>query len=255
VSHLAFIDPGAWLVIDADSDAVAAEISVPEGGGTLALRPGRYRVSRRDRRTLLEGIVEAPPGGRGEVRAADLDRIAYARLVRKGGPRADLANHALFAGAGWQGPLTDIAPGMAVAQVGYRLDLREVTLRPILHAGRTQVATPTLAYELTQAGAALQVLRLLDAGPLSAGPGLSAGALWLHQGLPAGEEDRTALGLSLAALIHLGVELGAGVAIAADAELGTFTFPFSDDAMSPADAGALESRPIWRTLAYLRFTP
>ena len=34
-----------------------------------------------------------------------------------------------------------------------------------------------------------------------------------------------------------------------------FTFPFSDDAMSPTDAGALESRPIWRTLAYLRFTP
>ena len=144
VSHLAFKDPGAWLVIDADSDEVAAEVSVPEGGGTLALRPGRYRVSRRDRCTLLEGIVVAPPGGTGAVRAAGLDRIAYARLVRKGGPRADLASHALVVGAGWQGPLADVAPGMAVGQIGYRLDLREVTLRPVVHGGRTQSSTPTL---------------------------------------------------------------------------------------------------------------
>ena len=250
-----FADAGDWLVIDADSDAVAAEVSVPKGGGTLALRPGRYRVSRRDRRTLLEGIVFAPAGGTGAVRAAGLEQIAYARLVRKGGPNSDVASHALVVGGGWQGPLADVAPGMAVGQIGYRLDLREVTLRPLIHAGRTQASTPTLDYELTQVGAALQVLRLFDAGPVSAGPGLSAGALWLNQALAEGEGERTALGLTLAALLHVGVELGAGVGLGADAEVGTFTFPFSDDVLAPTDGGTLESRPIWRTLAFLRFTP
>lgn len=255
VAHLRFDDPGAWLVMDADSDEVAAEISVPKGGGTLALRPGRYRVSRRDRRTLLEGIVVAPAGGTGTVRAAGLEPIAYARLVRKGGPQADAANHAVFAGAGWQGALTDLTPGMGIMQVGYQLDLEAVTLRPVLHAGRAQAATPTLEYELTQAGAALQVLRLFDAGPISAGPGLSAGGLWMHQALSADEGERTAFGLTLAALLHVGVELGAGLALAADGELGTFTFPFSEDSIAPTGAGALESRPIWRAIALLRFTP
>jgi len=255
VAHLIFDEPGAWLIIDADSDEVTAEVSVPEGGGTLAVRPGRYRVSRRDRRTLLEGIIEALPGGSGTVKASTLERIAYARLVRKGGPQADAASHALFGGAGWQAGLADIAPGMPVAQIGYRLDLEEVTLRPVLHAGRATGATPTLGYELTQVGAALQVLRLFDAGPLSAGPGLSAGGLYMHQVLGAGEGERTAFGLSLSALLHVGVELGAGLALATDAELGTYTFPFSDEALAPTGGGTLESRPIWRTLAYLRFTP
>jgi hypothetical protein len=80
--------PGrAYLVMEQSADGrVVAEVGAPDTRRAVSLRPGRYFVRGRGREHLLEGAITLARAEHRVVQDRALARIAYARLVRKGGP-------------------------------------------------------------------------------------------------------------------------------------------------------------------------
>jgi hypothetical protein len=78
--------PGrSYLILQGDSDGpVVAEVGLRDRHRTISVRAGTYFIRARGRADLLEGSVSVAAGAHRGVREEDLDRIAYARLVRKG---------------------------------------------------------------------------------------------------------------------------------------------------------------------------
>ena len=233
--------PGRWLVSDASRGEVVAELTAGPQATVLALRPGRYRVSRRDEGALLETEVLLTPAGSARLGEHELERIAYARLVRKGGPDAAAAAHGVQAGLGWQSALAGLSGSTRFAQVGYVLDLRWLSLRLLARMGEAQGRTPTLTYDLGQVGLELQVVHVLDLSRVSFGAGMTAGATWLDQRLGRGEGERQALGLTFGAVALVGVEVADGLTLELTGEAGTVTFPHAEARLAPVGEGSLAS--------------
>ena len=75
-----------FLVLKENGDGqVVAEIGVADRNRRLSLKPGRYFVRGRGRDFLLEGTVALGANDSHVVAERDLERVQYARLVRKGG--------------------------------------------------------------------------------------------------------------------------------------------------------------------------
>jgi hypothetical protein len=84
--------PGHWLVANAASHAVVADVSKPEGALTLALPSGAYIVRLRTETGVLRREVQVPVDGVVVVRDAELERASSLRAVAvKGGAAAQLA--------------------------------------------------------------------------------------------------------------------------------------------------------------------
>ena len=75
-----------FLILRANGDGpVVAEVSAGDRVRRLSLKPGRYFVRGRARDYLLEGTLTIAAGASHLVEAHQLERVQYARLVRKGG--------------------------------------------------------------------------------------------------------------------------------------------------------------------------
>jgi hypothetical protein len=86
---LAFPPGRTYLVMrDGEQGAVVGEVGDTAVGRRLSLRAGRYFVRGRGSDVLFEGAIDAPAGATIDVADDRLQRIAYARLVRKGGGEA-----------------------------------------------------------------------------------------------------------------------------------------------------------------------
>jgi Caspase domain len=74
-----------FLVFERDSDGpVVAEVGVADRSRAIIVKPGRYHVRGRARDHLLEGTIDVGPGADVVVDREALERVDYARLVRKG---------------------------------------------------------------------------------------------------------------------------------------------------------------------------
>lgn len=101
------------LMRDGPEGPVVAEVGARDQVRRISVAPGRYFVRARAPSYLLEGSVSLAGGSEQTIGDAALDRIEYARFVRKGatdlravhGPQAGLRSRsAVFAGAGCMGP-------------------------------------------------------------------------------------------------------------------------------------------------------
>jgi len=93
---------GRYLVFDEERRTFVAEVHVASGQvRRLALDAGRYRVQLRGPVSLLEAVVDVPPGGEAAPDAGGMAEVAYSDDVTKGavlrtkrrthGPRLELA--------------------------------------------------------------------------------------------------------------------------------------------------------------------
>ena len=251
VALLRFDVPGSYMVTNERTGEVTAEVRSTRPGARLVVAPGTYRASRREASSLLEVVIDAPAGAETRVREEGMERLAYARLVRKGGADAGVAAHGLLAGAGVQSGIDGIAGGMPVARVGYGLDLRWLSLRGLLTAGQGSGRTPTLSYELRQVSAALQLVHVVDLGPVGLGAGLSAGVVHLRQRLSDDEGERTAIGFGFGGVALASAQIAGPLTLELTGEVGTQTFPFSEEVVSPAEGSHLESALVSRAIASL----
>lgn len=79
------LPPGMGFLLFAHSDgSVVAEVGAEDRARAITLRPGRYFVRARGPDYLLEGDLDAAAGAEIELDPDALERVDYARLVRKG---------------------------------------------------------------------------------------------------------------------------------------------------------------------------
>ncbi|HEY8946885.1 MAG TPA: sigma factor, partial [Polyangiaceae bacterium] len=127
-SQLLFAPGISFLVMAGSAQgAVVGEVASADPARSLSLRPGRYFVRGRGRDVLFEGTVTLAAGSAHSVNTAELDRVAYARLVRKGA-RDSALSHGPEAGIALRTPLPNADGVCWGASAGYRLDLENVTL-------------------------------------------------------------------------------------------------------------------------------
>ena len=125
---IVFPDGRSYLLFQGDPDGpVVAEIGRWDRQRVLSVREGRYFVRGRGPDHLLEGRLAVRAGESQIVLDRGLDRIAYDRLVRKGGEILDQVHGPLF-GARVRSPLDNGEGSSLGAMVGWAVEYPRMTL-------------------------------------------------------------------------------------------------------------------------------
>lgn len=173
-----------YLVLRGSADgAVVAEIVASDARGAsrrLSVRPDRYFLRGRARDHILEGTLVVRDAETKRIDESQLERVEYARLVRKGGSDLRSANAAL-AGYSLRGGL---ANGGALCQgvfSGYAYALPKLTL-----TGRADFCTGSFDNKSLEAtarelGGELRISHAWDVRALTFDVGFSVGGAWLQQ--------------------------------------------------------------------------
>jgi len=106
---------------------VIGEVTTSDVGRKLSVRPGRYFVRGRASDALLEGSLDISAKDVRLVDIAELKRISYARLVRKGARESGLA-HGPEVGLAVRTALPNAAGPCWGPVLGYRIELESLTL-------------------------------------------------------------------------------------------------------------------------------
>ncbi|HEU4730831.1 MAG TPA: caspase family protein [Kofleriaceae bacterium] len=200
-----FPEGKSYLLIRNNADgAVVAELGSHDRARQLSVKPGRYFVRGRGPDFLLEGMLELKPAEHHQLREQELERIEYARLVRKGGAERSHAS-SVQAGYAIRMPLWSGAGVCQGAFVGYAVDLRVVSITPRVGACRGSFDNPFLHGRTDELDLALRGTHTWDIGHTAIHLGVSLGGSLLHQDFsaPALAPARTA------PAAHLGVLVGA----------------------------------------------
>ena len=127
---LRFDDPGLYFVHEQRATGrVVAEVAVDQPPRAVALPAGSYFVVQRSPNLLREATIVVSKGAPTPLRVEAMNKVEYARLVRKGGGGRS-SSFALIAGVGYRAPLFAVntiaaSPGFALSA---RFDLRPISL-------------------------------------------------------------------------------------------------------------------------------
>lgn len=213
---LEFPEARGYLILGGSAEGpVIAEIGPQDRVRRLGLQPGKYFLRSRGRDHLLEGVVKVEPGAR-TITDEGLERIAYARLVRKGGGTLS-AVHGPEAGYRVRGPLFAGESPCHGGYGGYGLDLAELSLSTELGVCSASFQNLHLTADTTELSWALAAKKGFDWAPLTLELGAALGAAWFVQRFETRGLAPTRL--SFAPLLRLEtslkVDLGAGFYLAA----------------------------------------
>ena len=185
------LDVPGWYFVRREDGTIAAEL-VSRGDDALALEPGAYEVTRRERDNLDVAAVNLAEGGAISMSRTPVHPVAFGQLVRKGGgPRAAFSWAAATA---VRSPLEQLGASAGGALVG-RADLSAASIELRVGLGRAHQETAHLSSTTWDLSTALAALRLHDVGPLSRrsavaltwGIGLQIGLSYMTQSLDDGE--------------------------------------------------------------------
>jgi hypothetical protein len=181
---LTFSEPGRYFVHrleTAGGPAPVAEVVASRPGAHVQVAPGRYLVSSRGDRQLLESEHRVDPGRWVAISRGEMRRFEYARMVRKGGAETASVWSAGVA-AGGHTDLLHLGSGFAGA-LGVRVDRAKLALEARLsfQRGTTLSAFPALDFETNVVAATLLAVRPFDVGPLTIGLGVEVGAAAFDQ--------------------------------------------------------------------------
>lgn len=221
---------GYLLLRETQDGPVVAEIGVHDRSRRLSVKPGRYFVRGRGQDFLLEGTVNLEASEERVIRDEDLDRIEYARLVRKGSSERGIAQ-SFQLGYAVHTPLWSGASACQGGFVGYAIDLRVLTLAPRVGLCRSTFDNPFLASAAEELDFEVRATHSWDVGRISFGVGFGLGGAWLRQDFSgAGQVPSRD-----AAAAHLGVLGGATIdlfgGLFAGIELDAMTYFFSQQTM------------------------
>ena len=211
------------------SGAVVAEVSAGAPQRRISVRPDRYFLRGRASSYVLEGELQL---NRGETRlVADdlLERVEYARLVRKGSAALRSAGGPL-AGYSLRSPLSRGTGACHGMFAGYAFAWRALTMTPRVDAcsgGFENARVQASTYEL---GADVRIAHVWDFPLVSVDIGLAVGASWLRQSFvtrgSAPARDSVALRSSVGPAVTF--ELGSGVYFTSDVAAETYAFHLQD---------------------------
>jgi hypothetical protein len=195
---------------------VVAEIGAADAARQLHLSPGRYFVRGRGSTFLLEGQVTLVSGERRQVDDGLLERMEYARLVRKG--RGPEATRGPQVGLRVRSPLAGGAGPCLGGFLGWGLDLRHVSLLARLGACRGERQSAALQERVDELDIELRAALVWDLPWLSVDLGVAGGgALFRQTFTTAGRAPgRRAGAAHVAATIGVQRDLGRGFYLQAD---------------------------------------
>lgn len=231
--YLALPDGHAFLLFaGSELGPVVAEVGQHDIARTLALDPGRYFVRGRASDHLLEGVVAVEAGQRNELDPAQLGRVEYARLARKGGTERVRA-HGPWLGYQLRTPLWSGASLCQGARGGYALDMAELTLSLGASFCRSGFENSRLSARADETSLDLSAARVVDWPVVSLALGGTLGAGWLRQSFEArgSAPSRNAWVLFPGALLALSADAGSGFSAFAEliGRLSVFRQRHSDD--------------------------
>jgi hypothetical protein len=134
---------GFLLLRDSADGPVAVELPAGDRARSLSLPPGRYFVRARAPDVMYEGALEAGPGSSQRIDTRNLDRIDYARLVRKGARPSRFA-HGPEAGFSVRSALPNADTACLGAFAGYSLELGSFGVRARYNACTSELHNAAL---------------------------------------------------------------------------------------------------------------
>ncbi|HKO93593.1 MAG TPA: caspase family protein [Polyangiaceae bacterium] len=210
---------------DSENGAVVAEVTAQDARREVSVKPGRYFVRGRAATHLLEGTLQVSRQQRLTVSEANLARVEYARLVRKGGHERQLV-HGPLAAYSFRTALSNSEGLCHGAVLGYAWVHEQLTLSPRLGYCRSEFENPRLSSRVETLSAALRVAHGWDLPLVSLEVGASLGAVYHHQSFentgraPSRPTPGAFSGIDLAA----SVELGSGLALFGESGLESHLF-------------------------------
>jgi Caspase domain len=238
---LIFPEGRTYVVMEgSQSGAVVGEVSAASRSRRLSVRRGRYFVRGRLTDSLLEGELDAPGG---EVRVTDdrLHKVAYARLVRKGG--SDVTSvHGPVAGYTVRSPMNNATTACQGAFVGYDFAFSRVGITPRISGCHSSFSNATLAADVDELGIDVRLYRAWDLPIVTVDLGVSLGASLFRQTFHTSgvARDRQTGAPSVAVGLGLSTDLGRGFYPVLQASAQTYLYRFEDsaakDAWTPAAA-------------------
>ena len=237
--------PGHYIVFErfgghevaADLDAVADT--------ELVLSPGGYLVRRRESAAVRELEVQVRPDVRTTVVLADLVRIPFRHVVRKGYGQAERSAFSLGADLDVTGAVLPDTGAFVLGAVAAQLDLADLAIRLRLRYGQDvgDNSSAPLGLVVSQSlfGLDLGLFKLFDLGSHGLGFGLRGGIDWLAQRFETRGEapDRDQLVGRIGSLVRAEFALAPTVALTLDAGAEAWLIE-----VARADGSALEARVV-----------
>jgi hypothetical protein len=220
-AHLFLTEPATYLVVKGgEGGEVLAEVRTTTAATHLALPPGAYFVQQREPDHYREYRLELGASARVHLAEQPHQRIAYARLVRKGGGDRRFGQHLTVLAAG-RGPLLDGQGPLTSVAVGYGVDFPWASLEARLRGGSSLAVEldPGLEVRHLELGAGVLVQRLIDLSSLSLGLAVSAEWILHHQSfdaVAASPAARTGAGFAFSILACAEAELGGPLRLRAE---------------------------------------
>ncbi len=175
--------------------AIVAELQTDSPGRSIRVPPGRYLAQLRGSKAYYEYEVKIASGGETKLSELPSKRVAYARLVRKGGPQR--ASHALGVLVGGRGEILEGHGPRPQLALRYTLELPWLTLglRGRLSTSSALSQSGLAHSRLTELGLGLSAERYIDFEPLSVSFGLWGEASYLRQQVATATNEPTRHGL------------------------------------------------------------
>ncbi len=193
----AFPEGRSYLVMLGDADGpVVAEVGLWDRRRTISVREGRYFIRARGQEHLLEGVVTVAAGERRTVLEDDLERIAYARLLRKGGGMVDVVHGLQFA-VRFRTALANAGGDCWGGVGGYALESASFSLAfrlTVCHTDQAHGVGPTFFEStLDEFGADVRLGRAVDSPWITVEPFVTVGGglMWQRFGTAGVAPDRT----------------------------------------------------------------
>lgn len=228
-----------WLLFQESADGpVVGEVAAADRVRRLSVRAGRYFVRGRAPDVLLEGTLIVAAGGTSTVDEKSLERLAYARLVRKGEGEQQAVT-ALEAEARMRSSLISDSGLCAGVGVGLSIALRTVTLTPRVAWCRSGFETTGLDATVDQYDVELSATHVWDLRAVSLEAGVTIGGALLHQSFKTTgtAPARTTAALQLSPAVAVTRELGARTYLFLTISGATYLFKSEDTANGQSSFG------------------
>jgi len=240
---LAFPAGKSYLLMRGDRGGpVVAEVGARDGTRRLSVGADRYFVRARGPGYLLEGALTLAVGESRTLDDRALERIEYARLVRKGTPEATLA-HGPQAGYQLRSPL-DGGSFCHGVFAGYAFERPALTVSPRLAACRGGFENADLRASTAELGAQVLLARAWDLRRVTAAAGVTMGVSLLHQSFASQglAPDRSSLAGHVGASLGLAYDLPQGFYLLSDATAASYLYRRQEIGGRQALTGALAIR-------------
>lgn len=220
---------------DNERGAVLGEIGASDLRRTLLVGPGTYFIRGRAPDHLLEGTLRISPHQSIRVGDERLERIEYARWVRKGDGARRRAHGPLiayqFRSALWKGSAW--CHGL---RAGYPVDLRWLTITPRLGFCRSRDDHPPITTTADEYDVEVQLSHVFDVPVVSFGLGVSGGLSWMRQSFATTRlaPPRNTIGGHVDAFLDLWWDLPRGFYVLTEVAFSLYAFSEQIERNGPA---------------------